>query len=151
MLNRRDDYVDYKTAKLLKEKGFINDWCVAYYEIPLTYTTTYHPLKFVDEIKCDNINFNSWLCAAPTLQMAMRWLREKHGIFIEVAIYSTAKPVLYRWNAYKNGRLVSDEEEPKCTEYVAKKDLSNLAIYYYKYEDACRVAIKYCLENLIEC
>ena len=69
-----EDYVSFETAKLLKEKGF--DESVRYYFI------------FDNEIAViptsRRFNSNSIYISAPTLQMAMKWLREVHKLHISV-------------------------------------------------------------------
>lgn len=69
-----EDYVSFDTAKLLKEKGFGQ----------LTYACfapdgeEYYGYRAVD----DDI-------MRPTLQMAMKWLREAHKLYIVVRPYVT--------------------------------------------------------------
>ena len=109
-----EDYVSFETAKLLKEKGF--DGC---------------PLFHYDD--CGQIwipggyNKNKkWHFPAPTLQMAMKWLREVH----KIAINAEWK---HMW--YANIKPMTSES---VGDYVSDS-----------YEEACELAIKYCLENLI--
>ena len=119
-----EDYVSFEIAKLLKEKGF-------------------------DKVDCQNsphFAYNrdgqfsgpSWDTEynAPTLQMAMKWLREKHLLHISIDMVNGG-----RWEyeiddiscPFDGGIL------PKC--YCEKS--------FSSYEEACEVAIKYTLENLI--
>ena len=66
-----------------------------------------------------------------SLQMAMRWLREVHNIFIQVELYS--KYDNYCFELFQNThRLIIEHRE-----------------VYNSYEESCEAAIKYCLENLI--
>lgn len=80
-----EDYVSFETAKLLKEKGF-DEPCSHIYRndgmhlycgdarlTTLTNTEIDEPQDWVSE---------TFTCACPTLQMAMKWLREVHKIFI---------------------------------------------------------------------
>jgi hypothetical protein len=145
-----EDYVSFEVAKLLKEKGFreiTNRYYNAQYDQIRTVSDTFM-MDWNDEEHMRSITMPDSV-SIPTLQMAMKWLREVHEIYIEIPIYSIGKPVLYRWNAFKNGRLVTDEEKPKTSNVIIKGDDNNPTVYYYKYEEACEVAIKYCLENLI--
>ena len=148
-----EDYVSFETAKLLKEKGFDGETNCYYIEGSIDKNLYYSPIRLNHKITNNEfdvyIDITSSKISAPTLQMAMKWLREVHEIYIEIPIYSIGKPVLYRWNAFKNGRLVTDEEKPKTSNVIIKGDDNNPTVYYYKYEEACEVAIKYCLENLI--
>lgn len=119
----KEDYVSFEVAKLLKEKGFAEK------------TFTY----FDNELLCNGGWFewnNSPMgqISAPTLQMAMKWLREVHKIFIEV----------YADKAYNAKDIIFNPE-------VWDKNLNSIwrAGCFTTYEQACEVAIKYCLENLI--
>lgn len=67
-------YVDFSTAKLLKEKGFDNVQCTGYYFgtddcIPITSNKQH---KTQDK------------CLAPEQHQVVDWLLEKHGIWIDV-------------------------------------------------------------------
>jgi hypothetical protein len=70
----KEAYVDFDTAKLLKEKGF--DWEVhSFYE------------KDKDMgYSCWSNNYNTHddLYSVPTQQTACRWLREEHNILVTV-------------------------------------------------------------------
>ena len=118
MANIEEAYVSFETAKLLKEKGF-NEGC----------STTYTPNGFFH-----THNYRPLLgdIFAPTLQMAMKWLREVHNIDIfpwkiGKGIYSCAI-----FNSNTGQDLSSDKDFPS-----------------EKYEETAEAAIKYCLENLI--
>ena len=75
--------------------------------------------------------------SAPTLQMAMKWLREVYRIDIEVRTHylNYLKPNEIR---YYSGKILKGSEDVIQTIY--SKDT---------YEEVCEEAIKYCLENLI--
>ena len=89
-----EDYVSFETAKLLKEKGF-DCACEVWYS---EYTSQFGGEKYT-VIEFDNHNrFNEnykFVCYAPTLQMAMKWLREKYNIHIEPRYFPT--PNIYRY------------------------------------------------------
>ena len=124
-----EDYVSFETAKLLKEKGF-NIQCWMYYS-----PDTFGPKRFHTQRKGNSQLIPEWEeCVCPTLQMAMKWLREVHHIFIAL-------------NVVVNGIYFS---------LCRYKELSGDGTINYKpqpvsptYEEAAEVAIKYCLENLI--
>lgn len=109
-----EDYVSFETAKLLKEKGF--DWeCKT--------------RKFYPEPEYDAESPNG--VYAPTIHMAMKWLRETHKMFIQVELYS--KYENYCFELFQNThRLMVEHRE-----------------VYNSYEEACEAAIKYCLKNLM--
>lgn len=79
-----EDYVSFDTSKLLKEKGF--DWmCNGYYNKDDEVSEPYYG----DGEGADNWNNQApsvrdlWF-SAPTLQMAMKWLRVVHKIIIAI-------------------------------------------------------------------
>ena len=69
-----------------------------------------------------------------TLQMAMKWLREIHNINIDIV------PI---WNKIRwEYQIIIITPQTAAKPYIHKT-------IYIKREQACEVAIKYCLENLI--
>ena len=125
-----EDYVSFETAKLLKEKGFDDEYTNAFYDkngnlyfIDILSDFSEHPDNDTD-------------ITASTLYVAMKWLREVHGLFIEVHIvgHSTA----YMDNKYYFYKL-----------YKNRRPLRFVENTFLTYEEACEAAIKYCLENLI--
>lgn len=119
-----EDYVSFEVAKLLKEKGFDED-CYTFYEYDSK------ELYREERIPCCNSRSDDY--AAPTLQMAMKWLREVHNIFIEVY---KAKVGYICW-------IVDIPSNDGI------KDLENDENNYTTYEDAIEVALKYVLKKLI--
>ena len=125
-----EDYVSFETAKLLKEKGFDVE-TYTYWDL----TTITKTPKIVIEPTSRNWNYKwkpfSLPMSAPTLQMAMKWLREVHNIFIQVELYSKYND--YCFELFQNThRLIIEKYE-----------------VYNIYEEACEAGIKYCLKNLI--
>ncbi len=119
-----EDYVSFETAKLLKENGFDGE-CSRFYMSNghgRWKYEHYHDFDISDRIEC------------PTLQMAMKWLREEKYIPIEIL-----------WHYDSN----SDVEEWYFVHHTELRILPNDIEYYESYEQACESAIKYCLENLI--
>ena len=122
-----EDYVSFETAKLLKQKGF--DIGVRYYYQKIDDDITYH----VGDFRNWNV-YDMWY-SMPTLQMARKWLREVHNLYIEVS-------------------LSCDREDKNAKIFDAS--IFNVQNQRYKklgniqgYENASEAAIKYCLENLI--
>lgn len=70
-----ETYCSYEIAMLLKEKGF-DIGCYGRYSIR---SKEFH---FDATRKCENHGL--FVIAAPTHQMAMKWLREVCGIFIAI-------------------------------------------------------------------
>jgi hypothetical protein len=129
-----EDYVSLETAKLLKEKGFDSP-CTVWYAESTSYwggdpsgDRTYRTVQYDDKNK-SNPRYKL-LFYIPTLQMAMKWLREVYGLFIRITEDMTGK--VFEWSVYQKNYGC------KASTYVEDS-----------YEDACESAIKYCLENLI--
>lgn len=118
-----EDYVSFETAKLLKEKGF-REACDKCYGMKSK--TLFSSIRSNDDDS---------MYAAPTLQMAMKWLREEKGIAVIPIISSVLDFEKFLWDV----KIV-----------VAKtNDSYSQGWVYETYEEACEAAIKYCLENLI--
>lgn len=135
-----EDYVSFEIAKLLKEKGFDSEdigglggfYSERCYEPG-------HGIKTLsgqevgivyDDLTNSELDYDEYL--RPTLQMAMKWLREVHKIHITVYPYGEHSCDNYQFDIYKN------------REYLLSRDEG-----YITNEQAIEVAIKYCLENLI--
>ena len=103
-----EDYVSDEIFKLLKEKGFDDSCC----RFVVESDETYHR-------------------GAPTLQMAMKWLREIHNFHIWV------EP--------------NHDKEGLYNAHVKVGWWSNNwgGVGYNTYEEACEASIKYCLKHLI--
>ena len=122
-----EDYVSFETAKLLKEKGFN--------EPTLHYYIARHLLQHYSLLS----NSDTAGISAPTLQMAMKWLRKVHNLSV--------RP---RYDEVEDGE--------KHLYYVWFFDILSMNPYktlvepvqgYSTYEEACEAAIKYCLKHLI--
>ena len=125
-----EDYVSFEVAKLLKEKGFDEKVDTLYKMdaefLKSTLCINYNNPDF-ELLDMHNIPENT--VSAPTLQMAMKWLREVHRIFI---------------------RIIQSHIDYCCFEvYWNRGDYYKPMTFCNSYEEACEAAIKYCLENLI--
>lgn len=134
MVNITEDYCDFETSKLLKEKGF-NEPCFAYYsefiddwrtlKLWKRYPKTYDTVK------------NDGYILVPTHQMAMKYLREFHNIVIMI------EPHVYDYvNGKHKSYICSLFMGDNIYEYLGSRD-------YPSYEEAVEAAINYSLENLI--
>ena len=148
-----EDHVSFETAKLLKEKGF-NEECYCFWQydkannkddtdgisllecIPINLSERNVYLSScnskIDYLFKDKLMSSGY--SAPTLQMAMKWLRENYGIFCVLRQYveKNMEDISYNWNVEgKSGISVGNGGG------------------FRTYEQACEAAIKYCLENLI--
>ena len=141
-----EDYVSFETAKLMKEKGFDAECHSHYY--PVHYpdgSIQYHKYNrtaikknktWYDIYSLKNLPKDHYL--APTLQMAMKWLREVHNRHISIE----HSYVLNRYKFYITKYNPNNISDLNNTLYSAD-------YYFSSYEEACEAAIKYCLENLI--
>ena len=133
-----EDYVSFETAKLLKEKGF-SERTAPFYKGDGTFCSrvgnVYQPFDW----NHDKFVFYS----APTLQMAMKWLREKgFHIFVPIEIDYDENERGDRWYhqpAYYPEIRRADDGKIMCDD----------GSLYATPEQACEAGIKYCLENLI--
>ena len=107
-MNLQEDYCSFELSKLLKEKGFKQEGCHKSYSME-------GPV-------------------APTHQMAMKWLREEHKLFIDISFQK-------------------DEDDSVTWFYMTwalddrKRDVEE--VDFASYEEAVEAALKYVLENLI--
>ena len=138
-----EDYVSFKTAKLLKKKGLDDEYTNAFYDkngklyfIEILSDLSSHPNNDTD-------------IAASTLYIAMKWLREVHGLclfLIPAVVDEMLRP----------GYAIYPKCDNKWEWCASKNDGSKATFgcdinkdYCDSYEQACEAAIKYCLEKLI--
>lgn len=139
----KEDYVSYEVAKLLKEKGFPQEYDVYH-------SMVYNEEDYEDEYEIQRMVLETKLvkagtlssypigvpepkCYCPTHQMAMKWLREVHNLCI--APYAAA---------YRYGFTIDkcDTGSNICNDRVINGILTT-------YEQAVETALKYCLTELI--
>ena len=140
-----EDYVSFETAKLLKEKGF-DEKCQKVYmhNGQLLWAQIFmEGESFVNNKSIALVaNYNDWITytqgeyayLCPTLQMAMKWLRDTYKIFIEIktSIDLIGNPHY----AYFVLGFDGDYRREGWTSFE------------WTYEKCCDEAIKYCLEIL---
>ena len=114
-----EDYCSFEVAKLLKEKGF--DWECEH---------------VIWEGADDNYENYDKAIPNPTLQMAMKWLREVHGTFIAI----NNDDLDFNWQCYD---LINRDST------LDPKILSDSYAGYKTYEEAVEAACIYALKNLI--
>jgi hypothetical protein len=132
-----EDYVSFEVAKLLKEKGFDEDTIGVYHKdgtFRLLCLNTWNS-KFVTPI------------SAPTLQMAMKWLREVHNLHIMINCIGKVNydPTIQRFD----GKDFEVEGVEVGTTRKIDGKWVNVQRGFKTCEQAAEAAIKYCLENLI--
>ena len=128
-----EDYCNFDTAKLLKEKGFDENTPVNYF------VGDDKPRGCVvgEMIHHKRLEEDTHLIACPTLQMAMKWLREVHHCVICITpLTFYCGEIVSKWEYCiwaDDNTEVDEESSPRLDSY----------------EEAAEAAIKYCLENLI--
>ena len=129
-----EDYVSFETAKLLKENGF-NQPCKAIYSPK---GVVRHFLK--EEVYSHSLKGYKKLC--PTLQMAMKWLREDKKILISIFCHIDKG----YWFCIQH--FINSPYKFATSESIHRKEeILGKIQYYDTYEQACEAAIKYCLEK----
>ena len=125
-----EDYVSFETSKLLKKRGFDEPCQFLYfskYKQEGDFIGNFHAKK--------NSEINEASYSAPTLQLAMKWLREVHYYNIEI---DTLGMMELNTLSFRSAVIyLVNENECYCEHGFGS------------YEEACESAIKYCLENLI--
>lgn len=158
-----EDYVSFETAKLLKEKGF-DERCVCYYDTE-SLNKFGHPVFDSIDMSLSNSDLeqsnHDYVCySAPTLQVAMKWLREVHNILLVVDYQYECDTTPYFFKIYllgENGKPesvavkgISYDNAGNPIEYIiGYRDWKRSDKDYKTYEQTCDAAIEYCLENLI--
>lgn len=122
-----EDYVSFETAKLLKEKGFDEKCHMCWDEVTKT-------MESADEYATNSELLATYI-SAPTLYVAMKWLRKVHEIFIRPNI-SFLYPIRYYCEIFCYGDNLKTQQDVTTENFESP-------------EEACEAAIKYCLENLI--
>ena len=121
-----EDYVSFETAKLLKEKGF-DVYGDGSFGSETKIWMEYSPFGKIRDVSSSRPSTKGY--PAPTLQMAMKWLRETHKLYINIwadpkDVESNDFDIIFRAQVY-NG-------------------YSKYGIYeFYTYEEAAEIVIKY--------
>ena len=120
----KEDYCSYEVAKILKEKGFNESCYTCYVEKEISHY----------DYSSTNYELIDGVISCPTIQMAMKWLREVHKLV----------PIILAGGDRYWFRIDKvNEDYWKNTIYLEDEKL------FPTYEEACEASIKYCLENLI--
>ena len=131
----KEDYVSFEVAKLLKEKGFKGQYHMYYIEDGVYKCDDLHDIKDYAKSIAQFEYLHRTKVIAPTLQMAMKWLREKGIECVVIPIWNT---IGKQYRSY----VLSDLGDKYKDNYDSYSD--NIS-----YEEAAEAAIKYSLENLI--
>jgi len=133
MANITEDYVSFEIAKLLREKGFSENTEHEIWYVIKQFSTGCHWNSCTYKVGDITREYNGDCCIPmPTLQMAMKWLREEYRISVEISALNHNHWIytIYRLFEEKVNELYNDGT-------------------YISYEDATNEALKYCLEHLI--
>ncbi len=132
-----EDYVSFETAKLLKEKGFNEDTEHEIWYVIKQFSTGCHWNSCTYKVGDITREYDDDCCISmPTLQMAMKWLREVHKLYVNVCPSVEGYYWTEKWHSY----VENLEKRYPFGRFIGT---------FNSYEEACRAAIKYCLENLI--
>lgn len=120
-------YVNFEIAKLLKEKGFgkrLNEFC------PYSYSTFFGETDLRKGMEHQTY--------APTIQRAMKWLREVHDFHIMVDCLGAENymPTIQFTRSSKDIEIESGKSKFGGNGFDS-------------YEEAVVAAMRYCLENLV--
>ena len=134
----KEDYVSFEIAELLKEKGFEGE-CQCFYEI-----SPEDGITRVCGTDCHDNKKRMFEYSRPTLQMAMKWLREKHNKIIVpgIRVDDQTSSII---NCYIVGIWYVPKNNGGAFCYTSPTPYNG----YSSFEEACEAGIKYCLENLI--
>lgn len=123
----KDDYVSPETAKMLKDKGFneVCEFCIFKDGIGICKRTNWWPIGFITY-------------PYPTLYEAQKWLRERHGIAVNVynRISTYGVSWSYEFNKIQTCKYVTDRNSTSAT--------------YKTYEQALDAGIREALELIKE-
>ena len=128
-----ENYCSFETAKLLKEKGFDAYVRSFYYADDM-------PAQHNEALWNWNLNKENYRFSAPTLQMAMKWLREEKHYYIQVMLDGWA---LGDHSGYYVVIQKTDSDFEMMLQDVREK------VFYDTPEEAAEDAIMYIVENLI--
>lgn len=146
-----ESYVSFEIAKLLKEKGFEQDY---YYNNCPVYWINGNNLYWINRNNPtlpfegdDGFPYNQNECVAPSLATAMKWLREVHKIEISISYgfpFIDGKQVFkYYWCPVKvtEKGLEYPMDDPNTAEF--NEEMAD------SYEQAIEAALLYVLKILI--
>ena len=156
-----EDYVSFEVAKLLKEKGFDEKcryiWMFDKANDPQDTDgiSKVCAEQLIDGSFIDNSGINKaaedgnwfedyhkvYLC--PTLQMAMKWLREVHNLHIVTLPYAPMDRAPHHPGEADMVYII------QLFKGIIPIDEIGRSIIKLTYEEACEEAIKYCLTHLI--
>ena len=140
-----EDYVSFEVANLLKEKGFDEPTGFVYSENGELMKLSDFGVRYLLNSECDD--YPHWqfpfegvssIVSAPTIQMAMKWLRRGHNLAISTSV------TVDGWRSgVSRIKLNSDGFIVDIIDGIDGGNIPNRDTYV----EACEAAIKYCLET----
>lgn len=149
-----EDYVSFETAKLLKEKGFKVETEHELWYVAKEFSTGCHWNSCTYKVGETTREYDRKYCISmPTLQMAMKWLRDVHKCIIT---FSWGFENRVDDKSDFSGNIVWSYNIAIAKHNSARKgngDYFDMYISeredYPTYEEACEAGIKHCLEKLV--
>ena len=138
-----EDYVSFEVAKLLKEKGFDENTEHKMWYVIKQFSTGCQWNSCTHKVGDITREYNNDCCISmPTHQMAMKWLRNIHGIHIQawcpvVDIDTNILGVKYN--------VVISNLKDYCLAFMTDIEEND----YDSYEEAVDAGLKYTLEHLL--
>ena len=143
MATIEEDYVSNETAKLLKEKGFEGYSIITIYDEDAANAYVKELQEKHLPYSSDDPKLKEFFYTKPTLQMAMKWLREVHNIFICIIPSEVGAGVMdYTYVLYK-----IDAKNFYFEDLGIQGRAMNIS--EISYEKVVEAAIQYSLKNLI--
>lgn len=159
-----EDFVPFKIAETLKEKGFM-ERCLAYYDVDdnvgLLYNTQYTdeilPCQYEDLLQCHNTeeaetqSDDSGNCVdAPTISQVLKWLRVEKYIHIEPCILTDC-------DTDEDGKIINEYKHWSFS--IMSTETGDMIYFEYEridfrrfdtYEQAALAGIEYVLNNILK-
>ena len=126
----KEDYCSYEVAKILKEKGFNESCYTCYVEKEISHY----------DYSSTNYELIDGVISCPTIQMAMKWLREIHNKHCDIGY-----DIDLHWFFQIIDLKETIEYDYTETKYYHTENETG----FNSYEEAVEAALKYCLQNLI--
>ena len=139
-----EDFIDYKTALLAKEKGL---------DLDSNYFKEQEEGQHSYDDSCENWNLYDGYCTIITKNNLQKWLREKHSIHVQI-VYERGfwKYVLHKLPSYKNIEFVNSGECQDGDLWLDAEIVNN-EWYLQKstsYEDALKKGLLHSLQIVSE-
>ena len=126
----KEDYCSYEVAKILKEKGCNESCYTCYVEKEISHY----------DYSSTNYELIDGVISCPTIQMAMKWLREIHNKHCDIG-YDIDLHWFFQIIDLKE---TVEYDYPETKYYHTENETG-----FNSYEEAVEAALKYVLENLI--